>query len=158
MKTKLLLIITIIAGILFTACHGDKCCVVEPEGDLLYAMRNNADWTVPAKATRNGADTLIVSGTSGQYTVAMRLKKGAAASTYTLLDANYYITMGDIVTNYYELDATKTNFVTINTYDTGTQVLRASFSLFLTLKNGVSAGTNPATVSFTSGNFKVKLP
>lgn len=143
--------------LLAAACKKDN----QKPNLFIGANLKNQNWLAQPSAGYITPDSLQLLGykADGEQTLYFNLRfKGI--SNYTLTGVNqakYYTTVGrDAVTSDYALDTTKTNTVTVDSYQLATGVLQGRFTLNFVKKQGGASADQ--TLSFTNGQFWVIAP
>ncbi|MDN5285944.1 MAG: hypothetical protein JWR38_2218 [Mucilaginibacter sp.] len=153
---KLYFTLLLLPVLLNSACKKTVyCCVLPKVPNYISALKNNAKWNAPSQIykTPTATDTVILSGHIGEETLNITLKR-TASNSYNLIDATYFITIGqDALGSQYNLDKSKAN-VFSSPINTDSKIIEGTFSLYF--KRFYSMPTNAVadTLSFKSGIFK----
>ncbi|HEY5325534.1 MAG TPA: DUF6252 family protein [Mucilaginibacter sp.] len=133
-----------------------------PVADLFIgATKNNSAWIAqPSTGYFANRDSLTIRGfhATGEETIVLRLGfKGKGSYILKANQALYETTVGlDAITSSYKLDTTKTNTLTVTSFNPYTNIATGSFTASFVKTYGVAS--YPNNISFTNGKFWIELP
>jgi hypothetical protein len=159
---KILLILCSVILLFFTACAKKECCDFPPVANFILAQKDGIEWQGDPSDSAQERDTTIVTGnkasTNQQEILGFKLRIDVPGY-YTLKnnEGYYYITKNNTTIASYKLSPTHSNTVVIVALNATDKILHGYFDLKFVKTFDNPTGSQPDSISFLSGKFKVAL-
>ncbi|WP_295770842.1 DUF6252 family protein [uncultured Mucilaginibacter sp.] len=152
---KLTCIVLATLSMFIISCKKDKDN--EQKQDFYFtADKNNEKWVAQFVAFgENGAKNYVLVGNKLEEHLRINITTNSL-NQYVVIapKTEFIITIGqDAVVARYILDEDATNKVNVTSYDTTKVIMKGNFNIYL--KKVTGDNTYPATINFSSGNFKL---
>jgi hypothetical protein len=147
---------------LFASCAKKKCCDFPVTPNFIIAQKNGVEWMGNPSNSAIQQDTLIVTGNktnAGQEeTFGFKIREdGLGYYTLKSNEGYYYVTKGGATVSSYKLSPTHNNTVIIVSFNKTGKILQGHFDLKFVKTFDNPAGTQPDSIGFLNGKFKVAL-
>lgn len=145
-------------AVLMFSCKKDKQ-QDNPNNYFIKASKNGIAWSTKSYSVfntqKNKPDTIVVGGSLGEEHISILAKLNSQGNYVPdPVKTTFYLTLGqDVIMSTYTLDTTKDN--TISVTKPSSDEIEGTFTL--TFKKTGVTDSNPATVTFTQGEFKSAL-
>lgn len=161
MKRSLLLLLSATV-LIFAGCAKKECCVFPPAPNFILAQKNSVEWKGDPSDSVIQGDTILVTGNynnAGQEEVLGFKLVYDGLGYYTLKnnEGHYHVTKGGTRVSTYALSPRHPNTVTVFAYNESEKILQGYFELKFVKIYNAPAQTQPDSISFLSGKFKVAL-
>jgi hypothetical protein len=159
---KHLLYLLFVTLLLFASCAKKECCDFPPIPNFILAQKNGVEWAGDPSDSAIERDTTIVTGnntTAGQQEIIGFKLRVDDPGYYTLKnnEGYYYIIRDNATIARYKLSPTHSNTVVVVAFNATDKILQGYFDLKFVKTFDIPAGTQPDSISFLSGKFKVAL-
>lgn len=162
MKKFLLVLCLVIAFFFFSCAKKKECCNFPPVPNFILAQKNGVEWQGDPSNSTIKLDTVIVTGnnttTDQQEILGFKLRIDAPGY-YTLKnnEGYYHIIKNNASIATYKLSPTHSNTVVIIALNATDKILHGYFDLKFVKTFDNPTGSQPDSISFFSGKFKVAL-
>jgi hypothetical protein len=159
---KYLLILCSVITLFFTACAKKECCNFPPVDNFILAQKDGVEWKGDPSDSAQERDTTVVTGNNTMATQQeiLGFKLRIDVPGYYTLKNNegyYYITKNNTTIASYKLSPTHSNTVVIIALNATDKILHGYFDLKFVKTFDNPMGSQPDSISFLSGKFKVAL-
>ncbi|MVN92591.1 hypothetical protein [Mucilaginibacter aquatilis] len=152
---KLALVVFAVLSVIIGSCRKDSK-PIEKQDFYFTANKNNESWVAQFVAFgENGAKNYVLVGNKLEEHFRINITTNSL-NQYVVIapKTEFIITVGqDAVVARYILDEDATNKVNVTSYDTTKVIMKGNFNIYL--KKVTGDNNYPATINFSSGNFKL---
>jgi len=160
---KFLLVLYLAIPLFVASCAKKKeCCDFPPVPNFVLAQKNGVEWKGDPSDSVQERDTTLVTGNntiaSQQEILGFKLRVDIPGY-YTLKnnEGYYYIVKDNVTVARYKLSPTHSNTVVVVGLNAADKILQGYFDLKFVKSFDIPIGSQPDSISFLSGKFKVAL-
>lgn len=159
---KNLLFLLLATPLLFASCAKKKCCDFPVTKDFIVVQKAGTQALFNPLSLTIVQDTFIVSGRNNvagqEETFGFRIRlDGLGYYTLKSNEGYYHVTKDNEKVGTYKLSSTHSNTVTIVSYNGKDKILQGLFDFKYVKIYDNPAGSQPDSISFLDGKFKVSL-
>lgn len=161
MKKRLLALLSITL-LLIASCAKKKCCDFPTIADFIITQKNGAEWKFDPLSLATAQDTAIISGTNNvadmMETFGFKLKLNGLGYYELKSDEGFYrITKGNEIVARYKLSTTHNNTVIVVALNEKDKIIQGLFNVRFVKIFDKPVGSQPDSIRFLEGKFKVSL-
>lgn len=161
MKKRLLALLSITL-LLIASCAKKKCCDFPTIANFIITQKNGAEWKFDPLSLATAQDTAIISGTNNvadmMETFGFKLKLNGLGYYELKSDEGFYhITKGNEIVARYKLSTTHNNTVIVVALNEKDKIIQGLFNVRFVKIFDKPVGSQPDSIRFLEGKFKVSL-